>query len=258
MTDTAEQIRRHLDAALDLLERLEPLPAPPRASDPDRAVEGAAQFFPDDDAYGAFFDFLRDNRMLGPKISEGEFKGCDAIVSAFGEQGCPVSFVAYGLATAYLETAQTMQPIKEYGGTAYFTRMYDIKGARPAKARELGNLAPGDGAKYAGRGYVQLTGKANYAKATDKLRGMGFSVDLVAEPDRAMEPDIAAAIMAKGMIEGWFTGRKLGDDLPARGPATLAQFTASRDIINGKDKQAEIAGYANDFQTALQEGGYRP
>src|SRR3546814_6075636 len=63
--------------------------------------------------------------------------------------------------------------------------MYDIRGDRPAKARELGNLTPGDGAKYAGRGYVQLTGKSNYVKATAKLREMGFTVDLVAEPDRA-------------------------------------------------------------------------
>ena len=164
---------------------------------------------------------------------------------------------AYALATTYHETAHTMQPIKEIGGTAYFTRMYDIRGNRPHVARDLGNTQPGDGAKFAGRGYVQLTGRRNYTKATDKLRALGFDVDLVADPDRAMEPEIAAAILVLGMREGWFTGRNIDDDLPAGKPGTLAQFTASRDIINGRDKQELIAGYAVDFQTGLQQGGYR-
>jgi putative chitinase len=207
--------------------------------------------------YGRFYDFLRGNKMLGPKISAEEFAGCDAILKACTRSSWPVSFTAYALATAYHETAATMQPVKERGGAAYYHRMYDIQGARPAKARELGNLTPGDGAKYAGRGYPQLTGKANYAKATAKLRALGFDVDLVAEPDRAMEPAIAAAIMISGMAEGWFTGRKLSDDLPLRGPAAFAQFKASRDIINGRDKDDEIAAFAIDFQTALQAGGYK-
>lgn len=221
-----------------------------------------AQAEPTDDAsfafddYGAFYDWLRGNDMLGPTISDDEFEGCDKIIRACAVANWGISWVAYALATAYHETAHTMQPIKERGGTAYFTRMYDIRGSRPAKARELGNLTPGDGAKYAGRGYPQTTGKSNYEKATRKLRAMGFDVDLVADPDLMMEPDIAAATMISGMEEGWFTGRKLSDDLPRRGPARLAQFVASRDIINGRDKQDLIAGYAIDFQTALQQGGY--
>lgn len=223
---------------------------------PAEPVEGPDASFAFTD-YGRFYDFLRGNKMLGPKISEDEFNGCDAILKACTRASWPVSFTAYALATSFLETAATMQPIKERGGTAYFHRMYDIQGARPAKARELGNLAPGDGARYPGRGYVQLTGKTNYAKATAKLRALGFDVDLVAQPDRAMEPEIAAAVMVLGMQEGWFTGRKLSDDLPSRGPAAISQFKASRDIINGRDKDDEIAAFAIDFQTALQAGGYR-
>lgn len=207
--------------------------------------------------YGRFYDYLRGNRMLGPKISATEFAGCDAIIKACALAGWPVSFTAYALATAYLETASTMQPISEKGGTTYFTRMYDIRGNRPAKARELGNLAPGDGAKYHGRGYVQLTGKDNYAKATVKLRELGIEVDLVAQPDRAKEPAIAALVMVYGMMEGWFTGRKLPDDLPRRGAGTRQQFKLSRDIINGTDKDDEIADFAVDFQSGLQSGGYK-
>lgn len=220
---------------------------------PAAPVAVAGEIFGDE---GAFYDFLRANHMLGPKISQDEYNGCDTIIKACHAAGWGISWVAYALATAYHETAHTMLPIKELGGTAYFTRMYDIKGNRPAKARELGNLTPGDGAKYAGRGYPQTTGKDNYRKATEALRKLGFDVDLVAQPDRMMEPAIAAATMVSGMEEGWFTTRDLDDDLPRRGPGTLAQFIDSRDIINGSDKEKLIAGYAVDFQTGLQQGRY--
>lgn len=259
---TAAEIRRLLDqlrAVVDAAaaQPAPAAPAPPHPPPPAVAAKpkDASGFFAD---HGRFYDFLRGNKMLGPTISADEFEGCEAIVIGFGMAGAPVSYVAYGLATAYLETASTMQPVKEYGGTAYYTRMYDIRGARPAKARELGNLAPGDGAKYCGRGYVQLTGKTNYAKATAKLRALGFDVDLVANPDLAMRPDLAAVIMVHGMIEGWFTGRQLDDDLLEDGPSTRQHFVDSRDIINGRDKQHEIAGFAVDFQTGLLAAGYRP
>lgn len=207
--------------------------------------------------YGKFYDWLRQNDMLGPKISATEFEGCDRIIRACAKDRWGISWVAYALATTFHEVNGTMQPIKEIGNTAYFKRMYDIQGNRPDKARELGNLTPGDGARFAGRGYVQLTGRTNYQRATAKLREMGFNVDLVADPEQAMQPEIAAAILVAGMREGWFTGRDIDDDLPAVGPATRVQFIASRDIINGRDRQDLIAGYAMNFQTALQQGGYR-
>lgn len=242
---------------LRLLASLEP-PAPTPAPPPPQLTrtppsETEAYF----DDYGKFYDFLRADSMLGPVISTSEFQGCDAIILAFARAGSPLSHVAYGLATAYLETAMTMQPVKEIGGNAYYTRMYDITGQRPKKARELGNLTPGDGARFPGRGYPQLTGRTNYARATAKLRALGFDVDLVADPDRAMEPEIAAVIMVQGMTEGWFTGRKLSDDLPSDGVATLKQFTVSRDIINGVDKQVAIAEFAMKFQRGLVLAGYR-
>lgn len=230
-----------------------PRPAPVAAPEPVRETKDASFAFRD---YGAFYDWLRANDMLGPKISAEEFDGCDRIIKACARDRWGISWTAYALATTFHEVNGTMQPIKEIGGPAYFKRMYDIQGSRPAKARELGNLQPGDGAKFAGRGYVQLTGRTNYDRASKKLRTLGFNVDLVREPERAMEPEIAAAILVAGMREGWFTGRDIADDLPAYGPARMAQFVASRDIINGRDKQEMIAEYAMDFQTALQEGGY--
>lgn len=231
-----------------------PAPSLPPLAGP---IVVAADAFTD---YGKFYDFLRGNALLGPTISKTEFEGCDAIITACVRARWGISYTAYALATAYLETAHTMQPIKELGGTAYFTRMYDIKGNRPAKAKELGNLTPGDGAKYPGMGYVQLTGKSNYAKLTKRLRELGIigdDVDLVKNPELAMRPDIAAAIMIVGMEEGLFTGRKLSDDLPVDGIATRPQFVASRDIINGKDRQDDVASYAFQLQTGLMQAGYR-
>jgi putative chitinase len=205
----------------------------------------------------AFFTHAKD--VLGP-LSQSEVDGTNAILKACGDAGYSIGDVSYALATAYHETAGTMMPVKEYGGPAYFTRMYDITGARPDKARILGNSMPGDGAKYCGRGYPQLTGKRNYAKATLKLMERGIlkaHESLVDHPDLAMRPDIAAAIMVFGMSEGWFTGRDLDDDIPRIGPATYKQFFDSRDIINGTDKQAKIAQEAIEFQEGVVAGQWR-
>jgi len=129
----------------------------------------------------AFFNKLRGG-LLGPSLENSEVEGLNAILDAC--KGLTAAQTAYCLATAYHETAHTLQPIKEMGGNAYFTRMYDVQGARPDVAKRLGNTLPGDGAKYAGRGYVQLTGRANYAKAGQKL---GLGEALLFSPDRAME-----------------------------------------------------------------------
>src|SRR5262249_5994763 len=76
--------------------------------------------------------------------------------------------------------------MKELGGHDYFMRMYDITGDRPAKARELGNLSPGDGAKYPGRGPIQVTGKNNYREC-----GKSPGLDLVNHPELLEQPAIA-------------------------------------------------------------------
>lgn len=206
--------------------------------------------------YGKFYDFLRGNAMLGPKISETEFQGCDLILQQCARARWGISYTAYALATTYHETAHTMEPVLEKGGRAYFMRMYDITGNRPRVARDLGNLTPGDGARYPGQGFVQLTGLRNYRKATEKLRAMGYDIDLVANPERAREPEIAAVILVVGMEEGWFTGRKIGDDLPATGRASLRQFILTRDVINGTDRDEMIAQYAMQWQEALGAGGW--
>jgi hypothetical protein len=196
----------------------------------------------------AFFDSVRSG-ILGPDLDKNEVDGCNAILKAVGEANWPISWTAYALATAYHETAHTMQPIKEYGGSKYYFRMYDPAGDRPKVAKDLGNTQPGDGVKYAGRGYVQLTGRRNYQKAAAKV-----GVDLVNDPDLAMRADVAAKILVAGMSEGWFTAKTCSGCMPANAPGDAACFTKARTIINGKDKANLIAGYAAKFQDALRAG----
>jgi putative chitinase len=196
----------------------------------------------------AFFAAMRAG-LLGPVLTADEVAGCNAILAAM--EGSPLAWTAYALATSYHETRSTMQPIREDGGPIYFTRLYDITGARPQLAIANGNTSQGDGPRYCGRGYVQLTWKNNYKRAGDEC-----GVDLVAQPDRALDPAIAAKILRRGMEEGWFTRKKLSDYLPAAGRATTGQYAMARFIINGSDKAAQIAGHAKAFEAALVAGGW--
>jgi putative chitinase len=167
-----------------------------------------------------------------------------AILSAWGQhpKNSDLRHLAYLLGTTYHETAFTMAPIREHGGIDYFYRMYDKNGDRPRIAAQLGNTRPGDGVRYCGRGFVQLTGRNNYVRAGAKL-----GVDLEGHPDLAMDAHNAANIAIEGMLAGWFTGRKLSDFF--RG--AKADWLGARWIINGTDKASEIAGYARKFYAAL-------
>lgn len=208
---------------------------------------------------GAFYDWLRGNVMLGPKISPSEYQGCTAILHACAADGWGIAWTADALGTAYLETAHTMLPIHEMGGTAYFFRRYDPQGQRPDIAKTLGNTSPGDGARYHGRGNVQLTGRKNYTLADKKLREMGIlkpGESLIVNPDLALRPDVAAAIMVEGMTNGWFTGKRLSDYFDMHGVGTREGFKGSRRIINGQDRADDLAEYCLNFQTALQAGGW--
>ena len=77
--------------------------------------------------------------------------------------------------------------LKEKGGSLDF-RKYDIK-YNPQTAKILGNIKPGDGTRYHGRGFIQLTGRDNYRRA-----GQALHLPLEKKPDLAQRPDIAAKI----------------------------------------------------------------
>lgn len=190
--------------------------------------------------HSAFFAAIRP--LFGGALTQDQVDGCEALLAACDRQ--PISFAAYIMATAFHETAATMQPISERGGQAYFWRMYDQQGTRPGIAKALGNTKPGDGALFHGRGYVQLTGRSNYAKASQMV-----GVDLVADPEKAKQPTIAAQIIVAGMLKGIFTGKSLHDFLPG-------DYAGARRIINGRDCADLIASYAFKFDAALSAAGW--
>jgi putative chitinase len=76
--------------------------------------------------------------------------------------------------------------MKELGGYSYFMKMYDITGSRPSVARDLGNTKPGDGARYPGRGPIQVTGKHNY-----RACGKALGLDLIHHPELVEKPSVA-------------------------------------------------------------------
>lgn len=204
----------------------------------------------------AFFNAVRAQPFDGA-LKQGQVSGMQSLLDA-----CPPDLgtqeLAYCLATAFHETARTMLPIREIGSDAYLRRMYDPQGERPATAKILGNTVPGDGVKFCGRGYVQLTGRTNYRRATGELQNAGYldrTLDLTVTPNMAMTPDIAAAIMFLGMSEGWFTGKKLSHYFGASLPGDPVN---ARRIINGTDKASTIAGYHAAFLKALNVAGHVP
>jgi hypothetical protein len=201
---------------------------------------------------GAFFAQLKQSQLLGATLSQDEVDGAGALLTALDGDNWSTAWAAYGLATAYHETGHTLEPVTERGGDEYFRRRYDITGLDPARAKANGNTAPGDGVAYRGRGYVQLTWKANYQKA-----GQVVGADLVGVPELALRLDYAAKIMCSGMRNGWFTGKGLGRYIPeAAKTATNGQYVLARYVINGTDRAADIAGYATIFEKALTAGGW--
>lgn len=176
-----------------------------------------------------------------------------------------IRWAAYMLATTYHETAKTMQPVREYGTRAYFIKRY---GSQTKVGKVLGNDTPEEGADYAGRGDVQLTGENNYEMAERELREhypeviaaweakhgkkfdltVGDQPDDAADPDNACDPVIAYCIMSYGMRSGAFTGVGLKRYINSQ----LCDYVNARRIINGTDCAERIAYYAQKIEVVLQ------
>lgn len=178
----------------------------------------------------AFFDVVR--AKFGP-LHENQVRGLELLARA--AQTLPLRHRAYILATAWHETGpenhpEHMTPRREVWGPTKAQLGYEGRA-------DLGNSVKGDGKRFAGRGYVQITGRRNYAKASQVV-----NFDLVGNPDIALDPEVAADIIIDGMSKGWFTGVAL---------SKCATYQSMRKVVNGTDKAELIAGYAYAFEEAL-------
>jgi hypothetical protein len=129
---------------------------------------------------------------------------------------------AYILATIDHETNGTFEPVRE----AYWL-------SESWRANNL-RYYP-----YYGRGYVQLTWKANYETYAEIL-----DEPLVDNPDLALDPGIALFVLVHGMKHGKFTGYKLKDYVNSR----QKDYVGARYVVNGQDKALRIADLARQYQ----------
>lgn len=164
------------------------------------------------------------------------------IIETCKRHGCLRNQAAYILATGYHETARKMKPVREALAVSDAGAMSRLENAWKA-GRLKWVKRPYWRGGFFGRGYVQLTHKSNYQHAGRKL-----GLPLETQPSLALEPEHAALILVRGSMEGWFTGRKLGDYITLH----KSDFFNARRVINGRDRAGDIARLAKEYDVELK------
>jgi hypothetical protein len=195
-----------------------------------------------------FFDAVRVSLFDGI-LKKRQVAGLRAILDR-GEScgGLDDRWLAYMLATAHHETGRTMQPVRETFATsdaraiALLDSAFD-NGRLPSVSTPYWRR-DADGKSWLGRGLVQLTHRANYEKMA---RATG--IDLIAQPERAMEMSVAIDILFIGMQAGAFTGKRLGQYFSEG----MEDWTGARRIINGRDRAERVAGHGRRYLAAIRQ-----
>ena len=131
---------------------------------------------------------------VNQKDSTEVIKNWNLIVAALADKKItsPANLIGVA-ATVLVETGNTFEPVKERGNQAYFLKAYwdnvDIR-------NQLGNIVPSDSYDFCGRGFIQLTGRGNYHKASSSI-----GIDLLSNPDAAMQPKVSAALLSWYWLE---------------------------------------------------------
>ncbi|MGQ0646565.1 MAG: hypothetical protein ACT4P7_03280 [Gemmatimonadaceae bacterium] len=189
-----------------------------------------AKFF---DGYRAAFGKMRQTTVAGIELLGTHMQQDPDLTD--------VRWAAYMLATVKHECANRWLPITEFGPREYFAK-YE-SGTKLGK--QLGNTQPDDGFRFRGRGYVQITGRANYRRLSEALALGSLLED---DPDHALRPQVAYRIMSVGMRKGMFTGKKLSDYINE----TACDYKNARRVINGTDQWERITGYAEALEQVLR------
>ncbi|MGX5665607.1 hypothetical protein ACWKW9_06485 [Rhizobium daejeonense] len=196
---------------------------------------------------GFFYDRVRMSLFNG-RIQPPQMQGMEAIIDHWEatSPGNDDRWLAYMLATAFHETARTMQPVRETlaatdaKAIAILDRAF-ARGQLPWVSNPYWR-PDAQGKSWLGRGLVQLTHKTNYAKMSPLV-----GADLVADPAKAMQMDVAVRIMFIGMEKGSFTGARLDQFFnPGR-----EDWVNARKIINRLDRALQIADYGRAFYGAI-------
>lgn len=214
-----------------------------------------------------FFAAVRS--FYGGRLTQAQVVGLEAVEAALHKYGDgDLRKLAYIMATAHHETGGAFGPrVENLNYTtaariaAVWPKRFTVASAAPYVRQpqklankvyggRLGNTAPNDGWTYRGRGPGQLTGRAHY-----EWFGRELGVDLVGNPDLALDPKIGGSALVIGMVRGKFTGRKLADNVP---DPIAARATINADAntrgASGQTFGQLIAGYAKVFEGALREG----
>jgi predicted chitinase len=176
-------------------------------------------------------DLQPDFEFRQNQAKDNRDKSVAAIVAAARARKLSNPQIAYVLATAEHES-DSFKTLEEYSsGTQYEGRA------------DLGNTMAGDGVRFKGRGYVQLTGRLNYTRYTE-IAGL----QLARLPIMVMNwPALSVFIIVDGMVRGIYTGRRLSEFVDD----TRQDFVNARRVINGLDRADKIAGQASDWLRQL-------
>jgi predicted chitinase len=161
------------------------------------ALRGAEAYRPDDAAHlpGSLMTFIEDVGRL-TEARSGVATYWPLIEEALTLEGINTPCVRAGVAATVGTEVYGFAPVAELpsdanGGASGNPRYFSNYEPGTKKGKLLGNVKSGDGYRYRGRGFIQLTGRYNY-----RVYGQRLKLNLEKNPDDALDPEVAARVLA--------------------------------------------------------------